>query len=77
MGKEPSQKEIEEHSIRFRRVGSGYAHAVALAYDGDLAAAARATNEEVAAKVREWEVAHGIEPRDWVAIGRDERDENE
>jgi hypothetical protein len=39
----------------------------------DLGAAANDTDEEVAATVAAWERAHGLEPRDWYAIGREER----
>ena len=31
------------------------------------------TDEKVASQVREWEIAQGREPQDWVAIGREER----
>ena len=60
------------HSNRFRKVANDYAHAVALAYGRDLAASARESDEQVAIKVREWEIAHGLEPRNWVAIGIEE-----
>jgi hypothetical protein len=62
------------HSNRFRKVATGYPHAVALAYDRDLEAAAAASDEEVAARVAAWEQEEGIEPRDWQAIGAEERD---
>lgn len=62
-----------DHSLRFRRVSTGYPHAVAMAFDRDLAAAAAATDEEVAAAVAEWECAQGLVPLDWQAVGREER----
>jgi hypothetical protein len=65
------------HSRRFRRVSTRYPRHVADAYGGDLAAAAAASEEEVAARVAEWEREHGIEPRDWYAIGQNERDEED
>jgi hypothetical protein len=63
------------HSNRFRAVSNRYPRRVTEAYDGDIEQAARDTDEEVAARVAEWERAQGMEPRDWVAIGRGERDE--
>ena len=62
------------HSVRFRKVSNRYPRRVAEAYGGDLRAAAAATDDEVAAKVAAWEADHGLTVRDWVAIGRDERD---
>ena len=64
------------HSLRFRRVSNRYPNMVAQAYDRDLAAAAAASDEEVAARVRAWEVANGWPVRDWVAIGAAERDDD-
>ena len=61
------------HSCRFREVSSLYPHLVAMAYDLDIAAADAASDEEVAARVAAYERAQGWEPRDWQAIGRDER----
>lgn len=60
------------HSLRFRRVSNRYPRRVAEAYNGDIAAAAASTDEEVAGRVAEWERAQGLEPRDWNAIGREE-----
>ena len=40
------------------------------AYGGDLAAAAKDDDAAVAAWVRAYELSIGLEPRDWVAIGR-------
>ena len=64
-----------QHSIRFRLVSTLYPIRVTEAYGGDLAAAADASDDEVAAKVGEWERSQGLETRDWPAIGRAERDE--
>jgi len=63
------------HSMRFRKVSNGYPHAVALAYDRDLARAAADSDEQVAATVAAWEREQGLEPRDWHAVGAEERDE--
>ena len=64
------------HNNRFRRVSNRYPRRVAEAYDRDIEQAARDTDEQVAARVAEWERAQGMEPRDWAAIGREERDED-
>jgi len=64
------------HSERFRRVSNRYPRRVAEAYAGDLAEALADTDEEVAARVRDWERSQGLEVRDWEAIGRAERDES-
>ena len=65
------------HSERFRRMSDRYPRRVAEAYDGDLERAAADSDSEVAATVAAWERAHGIEPRDWLAVGvaegRDEK----
>jgi hypothetical protein len=50
-----------EYSIRFRKVASKYPRVVTEAYGGDIAQAARDTDEQVAVKVREWEVRQGLE----------------
>jgi hypothetical protein len=63
------------HSIRFRKVSIRYPRRVTEAYGGDAAAAARDDDATVAKKVRQWELANGVEPRDWVKIGQVERDE--
>jgi hypothetical protein len=63
----------EGHSTRFRQVSSKYPHMVARVFGGDLDAAAAATDDQVAAKVAEWELAQGLEPQDWTAIGVQER----
>jgi hypothetical protein len=55
-----------KHSIRFRRIGGErYPRRVVEAYAGDLDGPAQASNEQVAAKVREWEISQGIEPVNW------------
>lgn len=63
------------HAIRFREVSTRYPRRVAEAYGGDIAAAAAATDAQVAGRVAAWEIAQGLTPRDWRAIGREERDE--
>jgi hypothetical protein len=62
----------KQHSDRFRRVANRYPLRVTEACGRDRAAAARDTDAEVARRVRDWEIAQGIEPRDWPAIGREE-----
>jgi hypothetical protein len=47
------------------------------AYGGDIEQVARDTDEQVAARVAEWERAQGMEPRDWVAWGRREEGKGE
>jgi hypothetical protein len=63
------------HSRRFRKVSNRYPRTVAFAYNGDIATAASDSDEQVAARVADWERAQGWEPRDWHAIGCEERDE--
>jgi len=63
------------HSQRFRRVSRGYARRVAEAYAGNLGAAMEDSDEQVAAVVKAWEQHEGLAPRDWVAIGAEERGE--
>ena len=67
------------HSLRFRQVSTRYPRRVSEAYGGDIEQAARDSDEQVAARVAKWERAQGLEPREWVAIGREEegRDEDE
>ena len=60
-------------SERFRKVANGYPRTVALAYAGDLAAAAADDDATVRDRVWRWELSQGIEPRDWPAIGMAER----
>ena len=61
------------HNTRFRRVANRYPMRVNEAYGGDLAAAAKDDDAAVAAWVRVYEISIGLEPRDWVAIGKGER----
>jgi hypothetical protein len=63
------------HAERFRLVSTRYPRRVAEAYGGDLARAMADSDEEVAERVRAWEVERGLEPRDWRTIGRVERAE--
>jgi hypothetical protein len=60
------------HSLRFRRVANKYPHIVSMAYGGDLEQAARDSDEEVAARVADWERSAGGPVRDWQAIGSSE-----
>jgi hypothetical protein len=60
-------------STRFRKISTRYPRRVAEAYAGDLERALADDDETVAATVAAWERAQGIEPRDWPAIGREER----
>jgi hypothetical protein len=60
-------------SERFRKVANGYPRTVALAYAGDLAAAAADDDTTVRDGVWRWELSQGIEPRDRQAIGLAER----
>jgi hypothetical protein len=56
------------------KVSTRYRRRVAEAYGRNLAAAAAAdSDQQVAATVAVWEREHGLEPRDWHAIGRKER----
>ncbi len=66
-----------QHSVRFQKVAMGYPRRVALAYDRNLVQAALDTDEQVAATVAEWERANGLEVQDWLAVGREERGEDE
>jgi hypothetical protein len=61
--------EASAHSKRFRKVSNRYPRRVTEAYDGDIAAAAADSDEQVATRVTEWERAHGLEPKDWRRIG--------
>ena len=60
------------HSERFRKVANRYPLRVTEAYGGDIERAAADTDEQVAAKVAEWERRQGLVPRDWSAIGASE-----
>jgi hypothetical protein len=59
---------------RCRFVANDYPRVVAHAYNGQLERAAKHTDGEIAATVAEWERSTGIEPRDWIAIGQQERE---
>lgn len=65
------------HSERFRKVSTRYARRVSEGYDGDLERAAADTDEQVATTVAAWEREHGLDPRDWAAIGAEERGDEE
>jgi hypothetical protein len=69
--------EAVAHSKRFRKVSTRYPYIVAMAYEHDIARAAAASDEEVAERVAAYEEAYGWGPRDWVAIGREERADDE
>ncbi len=59
-----------QHTIRFRKVSNRYPLRVTEAYLGNQEEASRDDDATVAERVRQWEIAHGIEPRDWVKIGQ-------
>ena len=61
------------HSQRFRRVANRYPCRVAEAYGADIERAANDDDATVAATVAAWEAAHGLQVRDWYALGRAER----
>jgi hypothetical protein len=63
------------HSERFRRISNRYPRRVSDAYGGDLARAMADSDKQVAGTVAAWETSQGLEPRDWIAIGIDERGE--
>ena len=63
------------HTTRFRKVSTIYPNKVANAYALDVLTALGDTDAEVAARVAAWERAEGVEPRDWHAVGAEERDE--
>ncbi len=63
-----AQEVAVAHSMRFRKVSNRYPRRVAEAYEGDLAAAFRAS-EEVAATVAAWEATNALSVRDWRSIG--------
>jgi hypothetical protein len=65
------------YSTRFRKVSTRYPRRVAEAYDGDIERALADDDETVAAAVADWERRQGIEPRDWPAIGAEERADDE
>jgi hypothetical protein len=63
----------EKHSRRFREVSNRYPRRVAEAFDGDLIAALRASDDAVAERVTAWEREQGLELVDWHAVGASER----
>jgi hypothetical protein len=65
-----------KHSERFRQVSARYPRRVAEAYGRNLNRAAADTDAQVAATVAAWESAQGLDPIDWHAVGREERDED-
>jgi hypothetical protein len=71
----PDPEMAVAHSTRFRKVSNRYSRTVAYAYEGDLARAMRDSDEQVAATVAEFERQNGYPVQDWIAIGREERDE--
>ena len=76
MSAQPARRALAvAHSKRFRKVSTLYPRLVAFAYGRDLERAAADSDQQVAATVGAWERAQGREPRDWRAIGRQERDE--
>lgn len=62
-------KKQRAFSERFRQVSNAYPRKVAEAYGLNHDRAMAESDEQAAEKVAEWEVGHGIEPRDWIAIG--------
>ena len=62
------------HNQRWRRISKKFPLIVAKAYDGDLYEALKHDEETVLRKVREFEVSKSIEPHDWLAMGREERE---
>ncbi len=64
-----------EHSKRFRTVSNRYPQRVAEAYGGDLRRAMQDSDERVAAAVAAWERERRLPVRDWMAIGKHEREE--
>src|SRR4051794_37497049 len=66
--------EAIQHSLRFRQVANGSPRTVAEAYGGKLAQALHDDDATVAATAAAWEAAQGLSPRDWSAIGAEERD---
>jgi hypothetical protein len=58
-----------QHSDRFRWIDNNFASVVASAYGGDIARAAKDSDEQVFALVRAWEIKESREPLDWEFIG--------
>jgi hypothetical protein len=67
-----SEDDRQQHSDRFRTVANRYPRRVAEAYGGDLARAMGDDDATVAERVRQWEIAQGLEPTDWIAVGKAE-----
>ena len=63
------------HTTRWRLVSNKFPLMVTKAYEGDIASALKDDDATVFARVRAFEVSEGLKPRDWVAIGKEERDE--
>jgi hypothetical protein len=63
------------HNERFRKVSNRYPRRVSEAYGGDLSRAMADSDRHVAGTVAAWERSLGLEPRDWTAIGIEERGE--
>ncbi len=58
------------HSFRFRAFATGYPRMVALAYDGDIFAAMRRRDKQVARRVVAWAKREGWPPRDYALAVR-------
>ena len=66
----PIDRLLASHHKRFKYIGGfDYPFYVTLAYKRDLGAAAAATDEQVLAKVRAYEIANNTAQRNWAAIG--------
>ena len=63
------------HSLRCRRVSTRYPRARRRGVRRRPGACDDPSDAQVAATVAAWEEGHGLEPRDWHAIGAEERDE--
>lgn len=63
-------------SRRLRQVANRFPRRVTEAYGGALDRAKAEPDEQVFATVEAWERSQGLTPRDWLAIGREERDED-
>lgn len=63
-----------KHDLRFKKVAGNYPKRVFDAYDGDIEAALRDSDKQVALRVGVYEVATlGHKPIDWVQVGEVER----
>jgi hypothetical protein len=63
----------DTHGDRFRHVSNRFPTMVAVAYEQDMETASRASDEQVAQRVAQFEREQGWDPADWVAIGHQER----